>query len=536
MKLLPGLSPLRGAALSLVLLAAYTPGAFSQESGGPLRYVRPGEPVPPAAIPGEASGEAEPGESEPVEDAAPDVPGEAPLRFGAPDRDAGLTEPADADAIVEAAPEAELEEEPQAAATGQAADMPRPDTEPQPDIVEAPAEPDQPEADPDAAAAVETPAAPDKPVADTDAAAAAEMPENLVEDGEEITGATPDVSSGISGPPVVDDVERIVEPETGPTDGRIRATLQPDATAPLETPDLPKRPALPEAGPNAVEPLDRTVRLGIVQPALGRVTGTQKIPEALSPLGRDFTIALGRPVEFVVHPSYRALVDAQVAGRIDGGFFSSAAYAAAETRCKCLVPLVAPAAADGTTAYRSILVARAGSGIRSLADLAGRKVAVGPQEALATRLVPFAELARSGKNPTSFFGETIETASPLDAVRMMREGEVDAAFAWASIEANEEEGFSRGTLADLVRYELADISNIVVAWQSAPISHGPVAVVDRFSEAEMKALREVLEDLDPRSEDRLYDILDPLYGGGMKPVAASDYRAVASVVEPSETR
>jgi hypothetical protein len=81
--------------------------------------------------------------------------------------------------------------------------------------------------------------------------------------------------------------------------------------------------------------------------------------------------------------SYRAMIDAQQSQRIDGGFYSAEAYAKAQAQCRCLEPIVAPRAGDGTAAYYAIIVAAPESGIASVADLAGKVVAMGAADSVA---------------------------------------------------------------------------------------------------------------------------------------------------------
>ena len=131
----------------------------------------------------------------------------------------------------------------------------------------------------------------------------------------------------------------------------------------------------------------------------------------VGPIADDLGNLLERPVEFLPFPSYAAMIDAQVERRIDGGFFSAAAFALADARCGCLEPLVAPRAFDGTLAYHAIIVARAGSGIASVADLAGKSVAVGAQDSLGARRMQLAGLMAEGVDPAATFGAVVETDS-----------------------------------------------------------------------------------------------------------------------------
>ncbi len=138
------------------------------------------------------------------------------------------------------------------------------------------------------------------------------------------------------------------------------------------------------------------------------------------------------------------MIDAQVERRIDGGFYSAAAFAIADARCGCLEPLVAPRAADGTLAYNAIIVARAGCRrSRSLADLQGKSVAIAAADSIGARRMQLAGLMSEGIDPASAFASVIEVQSAEEAVRLVAAGRADAAFAWSSLAGRADAGYSQ---------------------------------------------------------------------------------------------
>ena len=291
-----------------------------------------------------------------------------------------------------------------------------------------------------------------------------------------------------------------------------------------------RAPSATEAPADEAGEPDRPFRVGMVPRG-----GVRAFLEAMQPLKDGLAAAVGRPVEILPMASLSALVDAQLLQRIEAGFYSAAAYAGAEALCRCLEPLVAPAAGDGTTSYHALIVARAGRGITALADLEGRRLAAGPPDSVGARQVQLAGLKQEGIEAQAFFAEIVEAGSAVSAVRMMLEGRADAAFAWSSLSGEAERGYSRGTLAFLVaRGELA-MEDIAIVWRSRPITHGPFAVRAGLPQHEKAALEAYLVGL-ADSEPALYDRLDLLYGGGFQPVEPADYRAVAQIVGGGDER
>jgi phosphonate transport system substrate-binding protein len=317
------------------------------------------------------------------------------------------------------------------------------------------------------------------------------------------------------------------EPPSGESgDGPVEAEVP---GAPAGDPDRNAAPAAVPTEPRRPQAL----RLGV----LGRRDATATL-RALGPFADALGDAIGRPVELVPMASFAAMIDAQSLGRIDGGFFSAAAYAVAEARCQCLEPIVAPAAADGTAAYHAVIVTPADGGPDTLADLKGKRVGAGAADSVGSRLLPVAALRSEGVEAESFFAEVVAMASAEEAVRAVLEGEVEAAFAWTSLSRDLGSGYSRGTLADMVARGVIDPDELAIVWRSPPLGHGPFAVSRSLPEAEKARLEAFLIDLEARDPDA-YDALNPYYSGGYVAVNAEDYAGAALLArgegEPGES-
>jgi phosphate/phosphite/phosphonate ABC transporter binding protein len=242
----------------------------------------------------------------------------------------------------------------------------------------------------------------------------------------------------------------------------------------------------------------------------------------VGPIADEIGAIVDRPVELLAMVSYAAMIDAQAELRLDGGFYSASAFALADMRCHCLEPIVAPRASDGTLAYHAVIVAKAGSDIESAFDLEGKTVAIGGADSVGARRMQLAGLMASGMDPASLFGGVLEVGSANDAVRLVRDGVVDAAFAWSSLSGDARNGYSRGTLTQLVANGELAMDDFVVVWRSLPITHGPFAVLKTLSEEEkdkMGAFFVALEATRPAA----YEALNPFYGGGYAPVDPEDY-------------
>jgi phosphonate transport system substrate-binding protein len=324
---------------------------------------------------------------------------------------------------------------------------------------------------------------------------------------------------------------------------RVRTELDPNALraeqpegAPADSPtqDTAAAPSIDATGemPPAVESVEPDTRRAepreeAPQPLrLAVLAGRDPsaILRALLPVSESLAAEIGRPVEFLPVATFGAMIDAQVQRRIDGGFYSAAAFAVAEEECRCLEPLVAAASGDGTAAYHAIIVTRRGSGIDSVDDLAGRTVATGSADSIGSRRMQLAGLLAEGADPGDYRLRMVQSAE--QAVRLVLEGSAAAAFAWSSLEGDREAGYSRGTLSDMVARGEMVMNDVEVIWRSAPVAHGPFAVLRTLADEEKSALEDYLLDLE-EMEPVAYDRLNPLYEGGYVAVEPENYAGLA---------
>ncbi|MBG6104097.1 ABC-type phosphate/phosphonate transport system substrate-binding protein [Micromonospora vinacea] len=158
----------------------------------------------------------------------------------------------------------------------------------------------------------------------------------------------------------------------------------------------------------------------------------------------------GLDFDFVLYSHYERQVEDLVAGRIDAAWNSPLAWLRAERL----------AAANGTTVralamrdtdqdLTSVVVVRADSPVRQVADLAGRVVAVGAIDSPQATLIPLGHLAAAGVTVdvrrfdvgVGLHGDHI--GGERDAARALVAGEVDAA---CMIDANHLAFVQEGTL------------------------------------------------------------------------------------------
>jgi phosphonate transport system substrate-binding protein len=139
-------------------------------------------------------------------------------------------------------------------------------------------------------------------------------------------------------------------------------------------------------------------------------------------------------MDFVLFSNYGRQVDALVAGHIDLAWNTNLAWVRtwlqAGGRCRAL------AMRDVDLTFRSLLVARAGAGLRGPLDLKGRRLALGSRDSAQAAILPLYYLHREGLRVDdveliridSDLGKHGDTGrSELDAIRLVLDGDADAA-------------------------------------------------------------------------------------------------------------
>jgi ABC-type phosphate/phosphonate transport system substrate-binding protein len=152
---------------------------------------------------------------------------------------------------------------------------------------------------------------------------------------------------------------------------------------------------------------------------------------------RDYFAGSGAEMDFVLFSNYGRQVDALLAGTIDIAWNTNLAWvrtvAQTDGACRAL------AMRDTDLAFATVFVARAGSGLRGIADLRGRRLALGSRDSAQAAILPVYFLHQAGLTTgsgadvdllriDSDLGKHGDTGrSELDAIRAVLDERADAA-------------------------------------------------------------------------------------------------------------
>lgn len=185
------------------------------------------------------------------------------------------------------------------------------------------------------------------------------------------------------------------------------------------------------------------------------------------------------PVQLRAAADYGGVIQAFAGRAIELATMTAAAYAGAwlETAGNVL-PLVVAVDSDGSIGSRAAMVARADSGIDSLAQMRGHSLAWADPSSISGYLIPRLELRRQGidTGPGGYFGRTGFGGGHERAIMAVLRGQYDATVTWISGVGDPAQGYTRGNLHELITTGAIRPGALKVIWTSPPILNGPVAI------------------------------------------------------------
>lgn len=150
-------------------------------------------------------------------------------------------------------------------------------------------------------------------------------------------------------------------------------------------------------------------------------------------LGDYLSKKTGIPVEFTILSRYGNIIESFTSEKMDGAFFGSFTGALAIQKLG-VIPLARPVNLDNTSTYQGYLFVRKHSGIRSAADMKGKKMAFVEKATTAGYIFPRAYLRENGiTNIDSYFSEHFFTGSHDAAVLAVLNQKADIGAAKHSI-------------------------------------------------------------------------------------------------------
>lgn len=249
----------------------------------------------------------------------------------------------------------------------------------------------------------------------------------------------------------------------------------------------------------------------------GTEDGTKK---DFQPIFGAISQATGLKFDLKVGQSYGAVVEAMCNGAADIAWYGPASYL--QARGRGCAELLAMAVKHGDSVYYSGIFARKDANINSIADLKGKKIALGDVNSTSSFNVPVAMMLGHGVDPARDAAVINMAGTHANVLKALAEGLVDAG------------GASFDSFEKAVNAKAIDPSQVKVVIKSAPIPYPPLAVhpaVAADVKAKLRASFDKVATLPGINKDQIRG-----YGGGKvdgytSRVSEEDMAAAAKMFE-----
>jgi phosphonate transport system substrate-binding protein len=176
--------------------------------------------------------------------------------------------------------------------------------------------------------------------------------------------------------------------------------------------------------PRTEIPPERTILIGLIPEQ-----NIFKQIERYEPLADYLSGKTGVRINLKILPRYGNIIDNFRSEGLDGAFFGSFAYALAHEKLGVSV-IARPVAQDNTSTYHGLIFVRKDSGIRTIADMKGKRFAFVDKATTAGYLLPLEYFHNHGvKNFRTYFRETYFTGTHEDAILDVLNGKTDVGAA-----------------------------------------------------------------------------------------------------------
>ena len=224
------------------------------------------------------------------------------------------------------------------------------------------------------------------------------------------------------------------------------------------------------------------------------------------PLRAYLAETLGVEVEIFTAGNYDGVIQAMAANQIEIGRYGSSSYAAAYTATDgAVIPTLTTLKKDGTTGYKSIVVARCDSGITSLEDAAGKIMAFADPDSTSGYAVPYFNMVNvEGFKPEDYFGTVTFSGSHEAGAQGVYNGTFDVAATYQNSE-------DKNVFTRMEDKGMIDPGQLCKIWTSPEITSGPWTFRNNLPEALIEDVTAAIEgfpEADPEGY-KLYSSFDP---------------------------
>jgi phosphonate transport system substrate-binding protein len=239
---------------------------------------------------------------------------------------------------------------------------------------------------------------------------------------------------------------------------------------------------------------------------------------------------LGVETKLFTPADYDGVIQGLLGGTIDMAWLGASSYAKTYlTDPEAVEVVLVKTNLDGSYAYHSIGFARADSGIKSLADMKGKRFGFGDPNSTSGYLIPSIEIpAEIGTPMEDYFGEVVFTGGHEQTIVAVANGDIDAGVTWADGQGAWEDGYNSGALRKAVDAGLVDMNDLVEIWKSKPIPEGPIVLRKALPEEVKTKVTDFLMGLHDKDPQCAYNVAAG-ETAGFQPITHEAYESIIEV-------
>ncbi|MER8482001.1 phosphonate ABC transporter substrate-binding protein [Mesorhizobium sp. M1322] len=224
---------------------------------------------------------------------------------------------------------------------------------------------------------------------------------------------------------------------------------------------------------------------------------------------------------------YDGVIQGLLGGTLDFAELGASGYAKIYLENKDAVqPILTTVQTDGSTGYHSVMVARADSGIKTLADMKGKKLGFAAPDSTSGYLIPVTSLPKDiGMDVKSYFASTGFGGGHEQLVLEVLKGTFDAGTTWASGVGDFKDGYSSGNLRKMVDKGVLKMDDLVELWQSPMIPNGPLVVRTSIDAGARQKITDFLSKL-PETDPACFSAIQGGDYKGYSPVTPEFYQPI----------
>jgi phosphonate transport system substrate-binding protein len=236
---------------------------------------------------------------------------------------------------------------------------------------------------------------------------------------------------------------------------------------------------------------------------------------------------LGVPLRMHQATDYAGTIEALKAGKLEFARFGPAAYAQAWLITGGKVePIVVETDSDGLVGYHSVVVVKADSPFKAIADLRGKSFAYADPNSTSGFIAPAFFLREDGINPETFFGRTGFSGSHENSIMAILNGTYDAGATWWT---NDE----RNNVARMEGKGMIPAGQTRVIWKSPRLPGSPWAIhtdMPASLKADVRATLLALPTAAPQAWKELTDGKNQ----GVQEITHADYEPIVRMIKDNQ--